>query len=72
MSQPSKEALLVYPNDSSDELNNKRDEMLLPVSDTEIEFGRVLEFWLTILKVCNQIYHILIRVPTAFSFYFKK
>ena len=35
MSQPSKEALLVYHDDSSDELNDKLDEMLLPASDTD-------------------------------------
>jgi len=33
--QPSKEALLVYQDDSSDELNDKLDEMLLPASDTD-------------------------------------
>ena len=35
LSQPSKEALLVYQDDSSDELNDKLDEMLLPASDTD-------------------------------------
>jgi len=35
LSQPSKEALLVYHDDSSDELNDKLDEMLLPASDTD-------------------------------------
>merc|ERR1719193_292066 len=33
--QASKEALLVYQDDSSDELNDKLDEMLLPASDTD-------------------------------------
>jgi len=35
MSQPRKEALLVYHDDSSDELNDRLDEMLLPASDTD-------------------------------------
>jgi len=35
LNQASKEALLVYHDDSSDELNDKLDEMLLPASDTD-------------------------------------
>jgi len=35
LNQASKEALLVYQDDSSDELNDKLDEMLLPASDTD-------------------------------------
>ena len=35
LSQPNKEALLVYHDDSSDELNDKLDEMLLPASNTD-------------------------------------
>ena len=35
MNQASKEALLVYQDDSSDDLNDKLDEMLLPASDTD-------------------------------------
>merc|ERR1712024_348705 len=35
LNQASKEALLVYQDDSSDDLNDKLDEMLLPASDTD-------------------------------------
>ena len=33
--QPSEKELLVYHSDSSNELNDKLDEMLLPASDTD-------------------------------------